>query len=188
MQMITRLLAVRTVLASLVTGQEWTKNSTDPFVTVPAPWTLHGDIYSIPLLPSSTKLPTKAYAPLERTSSFTEGDYLGIIGMIQVIRYTESPVGPYDELLIVPGYFSYDREGKRQTRVRVSRIYVSQKYTAWNGRTSKSECPTTSRLAVHQVMTALTRLEYPQAPGQLRLGRNRRWEHLFKGLSIRHHR
>lgn len=62
---------------------------------------------------------------------------MGKIGMIQVLRYTESPVGPYDELLIIPGFFEYENEGEKEEGVRVSRIYVSQKYTCWNGRVSK---------------------------------------------------
>jgi hypothetical protein len=64
--------------------------------------------------------------------------------MIQVIRYTESPVGPYNELLIVPGYFEYeskdlDEHGNKikKRNVRVSRIYVDSKYTCWNGRKSE---------------------------------------------------
>jgi hypothetical protein len=41
----------------------------------------------------------------------------------------------------VPGFFAYNRtfpDGTTQEKqnVRVSRIYVSQKYTAWNGRKS----------------------------------------------------
>jgi len=125
-------------------GQEWTNNSTEPIEPAPAPWTLHGTVYGITLLPASPKLPVKAYSPLERKSNFTQGEYVGILGMIQIIRYTDSPVGPYDELLIIPGYFKNERDGETLKRVRVSRIYVSQKYTAWNGRTSEfSLIPTT---------------------------------------------
>ncbi|KAI0391593.1 hypothetical protein F5Y17DRAFT_440000 [Xylariaceae sp. FL0594] len=120
---------------TLALGQDWTNNSTAPITPAPAPWTLRGTVYSITLLPASAELPAKAYPPLERKSAtFTQGEYVGILGMIQIIRYTESPVGPYDELLIVPGYFKNQRDGETLKRVRVSRIYVSQKYTAWNGR------------------------------------------------------
>ncbi|TDZ61136.1 putative U6 snRNA-associated Sm-like protein LSm4 [Colletotrichum trifolii] len=38
-----------------------------------------------------------------------QGEFLGRLGMIQVIRYTESPVVPYDELLVVPGFSKYNR-------------------------------------------------------------------------------
>lgn len=128
-------------LAVLSTAQ-WDNNSTAPIELAPAPWTLKGTVYSITYIPLSTKLPTKAFAPLERQyASAVEGEYVGILGQIQIIRYTDSPVGPYDELLIVPGFFKYNHtspSGKLEERknLRVSRIYVSQKYTNWNGRMS----------------------------------------------------
>lgn len=128
-------------LAVLSTAQ-WDNNSSAPIELAPAPWTLKGTVYSITFVPLSTDLPTKAFPPLERRyNSAIEGEYIGILGQIQIIRYTDSPVGPYDELLIVPGFFKYnytDPNGKTEERknVRVSRIYVSQKYTCWNGRTS----------------------------------------------------
>jgi hypothetical protein len=73
---------------------------------------------------------------------------VGGLGMIQVIRYTESPVGPYDELVIVPGGFEWEDAKKIKKRnVRVTRIYVSQKETCWNGR--KSEFDFRSCLVVY---------------------------------------
>jgi hypothetical protein len=108
---------------------------------VPAPWTLKGTIYSFFLLPAlgvslDGSLPIKAFPPLERQDPNATAGFKGRLGMIQLIRYTESPVGPYDEMLIVPGYFQTPVDESEQ--VRVSRIYVSQKYTNWNGRYSKS--------------------------------------------------
>ena len=128
-------------LAVLSTAQ-WDNNSTAPIELAPAPWTLKGTVYSITFVPSSKNLPKKAFAPLERQyASAIEGEYIGILGQIQIIRYTDSPVGPYDELLIVPGFFKYNYTGpsgetEERKNVRVSRIYVSQKYTCWNGRKS----------------------------------------------------
>ncbi|KAK7511871.1 uncharacterized protein IWZ02DRAFT_409279 [Phyllosticta citriasiana] len=119
--------------------EDCTNNSTDPIGLVPAPWTLHGQVYVIPLLDLGLTgpLPTKAYSPLERSSAeFTDaGEFIAGLGNIQIIRYADSPVGPYDELLLVPGFWRYeDAEGQQQEDVRVSRIYVSQKYTCNNGR------------------------------------------------------
>ena len=58
--------------------------------------------------------------------------------MVQLIRYSDSPVGPYDELLVTPGKFEYEVEegGKRikKRNTRITRIYVSQKATCYNGR------------------------------------------------------
>ncbi|KAL2204675.1 hypothetical protein CC79DRAFT_1276675 [Sarocladium strictum] len=126
-------------LAAACIGQctaKWTNDSPEPIERVPAPWTLKGTIYGATFIPL-TDLPTKAYGPLERKSvSPADGEFLGGLGMIQVIRYTESPVGPYDELLIVPGFFKHDGPDKTRRNVRITRIYVSQKYTCWNGRTN----------------------------------------------------
>jgi hypothetical protein len=116
---------------------EWENDSPKPIEIVPPPWTLKGTIYSATFIPLSTDLPNKAFSPLERQSAVaTEGKFIGGIGMIQIIRYTESPVGPYDELLIVPGFYKYDGPTSERTNVRITRIYVSQKYTCRNGRTS----------------------------------------------------
>ncbi|CAN9128043.1 unnamed protein product [Alternaria sp. RS040] len=127
---------------AVLSAAQWDNHSTAPIELAPAPWTLKGTVYSVTFIPTSVDLPIKAFAPLERQyASAVEGEYVGILGQIQVIRYTESPVGPYDELLIVPGFFKYnytDSVGVTEERknVRVSRIYVSQKYTCWNGRTN----------------------------------------------------
>lgn len=143
-----RLLRTATFLA----GFSWTASactnctidSTDPITLDPAPWAVKGDVYSLFLLPIlgiplTNKLPTKAFPPLERKfANATEGDFIGLLGTIQIIRYTDTPVGPYDELLIVPGYFGYEQDGKKEQNVRISRIYVSSKYAVYSGRVSKS--------------------------------------------------
>ncbi|KAK5624617.1 hypothetical protein RRF57_000333 [Xylaria bambusicola] len=91
------------------------------------------------------ELPDHTYSPLERDSTYAwpkvSGQHQGGISQLQAIRYTESPVGPYDELIVAPGAFNYEGEenGKQKMKnMRISRIYVSQKYTCWNGRTSLS--------------------------------------------------
>ncbi|KAK8097631.1 uncharacterized protein PG998_013117 [Apiospora kogelbergensis] len=131
--------AVATAAKAL--GDDWTNNSTAPIEQVPAPWALHGTVYSVASVLPPGELPAKAYGPLERAAPgyTTAAEYVGLLGMIQIIRYTDSPVGPYDELLIVPGYFKYahvDAQGRTTERLNpsITRIYVSQKYTARNGR------------------------------------------------------
>lgn len=64
---------------------------------------------------------------------------------MQIVRYSETPVGPYDELVIVPGDFevpvlngSGSGEGngekkKVKKNSRITGIWVSQKDTCWNG-------------------------------------------------------
>ncbi|KAK7420992.1 hypothetical protein QQZ08_010166 [Neonectria magnoliae] len=113
---------------------------------VPPPWTLKGDVYSFSWWTTGAQakagLPSMAYSPLEAASDYaapSSGKPVGGLSMIQILRYKDSPVGPYDELLVVPGSFDYTRDdpqGKKQTRrnPRISRIYVSQKHTCYNGR------------------------------------------------------
>ncbi len=105
-------------------------------------------MYIIPFWTSSqtaSNLPAKAYHPLEYHSSFSSREFgipKGGVSLIQLIRYHETPVGPYDELILCPGSFEYPFEtadGKKTTKraLRITRIYVSQKHTCWNGRKRK---------------------------------------------------
>ncbi|MCJ1282288.1 hypothetical protein MMC26_001611 [Xylographa opegraphella] len=104
------------------------------------PWTLKATVYMFAFhVPSKQPLPAFAYSPLESQSAFSSSSkFCGGLGSVQVIRYTESPVGPYDEMLLVPGNFEYEASegGKvaRKRNLQVSRIYVSQKLTCYNGR------------------------------------------------------
>ncbi|OAA37886.1 hypothetical protein NOR_06963 [Metarhizium rileyi] len=119
----------------------------DSIPAVPPPWHLTGDVYLFSWWASST-LPDHAYSPLEAQSSFaapTSGQPVGGLAMIQILRYKDSPVGPYDEMLVVPGSFDWPRDvgagaGAAAARragnpnPRISRIYVSQKHSCYNGR------------------------------------------------------
>ncbi len=51
--------------------------------------------------------------------------------MAQIIRYSETPVGAYDEFALLPGYFDSPGGGKN---TRITAIYVSQADTCYNGR------------------------------------------------------
>ncbi|CAI0642771.1 unnamed protein product [Colletotrichum noveboracense] len=118
--------------------------ASDDFTHVPPPWKLKGDIYLFSFWTPRKQAehpPTITYSPLEANSSYInpEGSRpLGGISMVQIIRYTESPVGPYDELILSPGFHEYtvEENGKRvkKKNARITRIYVSQKQTCWNGR------------------------------------------------------
>jgi hypothetical protein len=144
-------------------------NDDEPIVRVAPPWKLKGTVYILSFWNGKTFAaegkgsdksqkeagpPTIAYSPLEAKSSFADpsasGEYLGGISQIQILRYTESPVGPYDELIVCPGFFAYEKEDdkgkkKKMKNVRITRIYVSQKHTCWNGRNSElTFAPTSS--------------------------------------------
>lgn len=55
--------------------------------------------------------------------------------MAQIIRYSETPVGPYDELALLPGYFNgVGPDGEKRKDFRVTGIWVSQEATLMNGR------------------------------------------------------
>ncbi|KAK7970620.1 hypothetical protein PG996_000951 [Apiospora saccharicola] len=113
-----------------------------PIVPVPAPWKLKGTVYMVTFWAKGGKLPDFTYSPLEAASAFSDpaqsGEHKGGLSQFQIIRYAESPVGPYDELIVCPGFFTYhemeDGQIKKKSAPRITRIYVSQKYTCWNGR------------------------------------------------------
>jgi len=125
--------------------------------SVPPPWTLKGDIYAFIFWtsPSQAKegLPAMAYSPLEGQSDFAKDQKaLGGLSMLQLIRYTDSPVGPYDELILAPGTFGYEKEDENGRRlkgkgVKITRIYVSHKHTCYNGRKSTSTLSISSLFA-----------------------------------------
>lgn len=101
----------------------------------PAPWTTHCEYFWLLTWPSSP-LAKGTYDSLE--SSHLANDLNHPIsgpGMIQIVRYTNTPVGPYDELVYLPGLFTTpggSRKGKKHFRV--TRIYVSQRETCHDGR------------------------------------------------------
>lgn len=125
----------------------------DGVKVVPPPWTLTGDVYCISFWTTAAAaakgLPKHAYPPLEAASSFANdagSRHVGGLGMIQIIRYRDSPVGPYDEMFVVPGSFDWSRtrpDGRRERgrNPRMTCAYVSQRHTCYNGRKSESLPP-----------------------------------------------
>lgn len=104
------------------------------FKLEPAPWTCKCTAYVCTFWRSASQgLPSEVYDPLEASSMFksTEENYLGGLCLVQIIRYTYTPVGAYDELAILPGFFGKNGKNKH---AQVSRIYVSQMDTCYNGR------------------------------------------------------
>lgn len=123
-------------------------DSTAQITEAPPPWDCKAAVYVFYFVaskPASGELPEIAYSPLERASPFASpqfGRALGGLSTIQLVRYSRTPVGPYDEMLLVPGKFEYpvDDKGKKrraERALRLTRIYVSQKDTCWNGRKSE---------------------------------------------------
>ncbi|KAF8512825.1 hypothetical protein JB92DRAFT_3143667 [Gautieria morchelliformis] len=101
----------------------------------PGAWLNRGEVY-IFFLSTPGEIPEGAYAPLEARSYFASpeaGTFRGGLGAatVQVVRYTDSPAGPYDELLYIPGRFD-NPSGK--AHLRITRIYVSTDASTYNGR------------------------------------------------------
>ncbi|KAJ0423277.1 hypothetical protein BJY00DRAFT_310407 [Aspergillus carlsbadensis] len=85
-------------------------------------------------------LPPGAYHPFETIhpealqklpsgkSQFREG----WLKAVMIVRYEETDVGPYDELILIPGRAVNPHSGKAE--LRISTIYVSTDASVWNGR------------------------------------------------------
>lgn len=176
----------------------------------PAPWTCTGQVYSIFFYTrpghrtqvAEELIPAVAFSPLERESYFASaeaGRFCGGLGGFMVIRYTETPVGPYDELLVIPGDYSYyssswvGKEGRQAVErksPRITRIYVSQRDTLFNGRHSRLTFHRGVRDGFLESMRKLInwgeiRLEHSQAPSPLRLERPSQRRNTSPGISPR---
>lgn len=117
----------------------------------PAPWRCTAEVYAAyfhsgPRSKTADEMGTIAYSPLEKEAHFASpeaGRFAGGVGSFMLVRYSDTPVGPYDELVIIPGAYTYrmqDEKGKwvEKKNPRVTRIYVSQKHTLFNGRHSEA--------------------------------------------------
>jgi hypothetical protein len=87
------------------------------------------------------ELPKGVYDPLQEACGDKEyGEFKGGLGAVMVVRYSDTPVGPYDELILVPGNFTVPQRSNGalpkipKKALRISRIYVSQRTTVYNGR------------------------------------------------------
>lgn len=187
----------------------------EPISPALPPWHLAGDVYSFTWWNSATEgrsLPEHAYSPLEARATFATSPSsrpAGGLGMIQIIRYHTSPVGPYDEMVLIPGSFDWVRDGQdadgrpyRGRNPRITRIYVSQKHTCYNGRLSTATprlFHKPARLASEvrvpflvrayecvETNTPSCRLEYSQASRTLRLGYWRRRFRFGQSVPARH--
>ena len=115
---------------------------TSSLPVAPPPWACKCEAYILSFYNSaSSGVPIDiAYDPLEASSaSFSSekdaGKYKGGLCMAQILRYSESPVGPYDELAILPGSFTgVGPEGEKRKDGRITGLWVSSKETLINGR------------------------------------------------------
>ncbi|KAH1416257.1 hypothetical protein KXX32_009939, partial [Aspergillus fumigatus] len=100
----------------------------------PSTWdNARGHIFMCFAWPSSAGGPPPAsYHDLEEKSDFANQTFIGGLQACVIVRYLESPIGEYDELLWIPGAFKNPWSGKQTYRA--TRAYVSTGASLYNGR------------------------------------------------------
>jgi hypothetical protein len=116
----------------------------------PPPWTLKAKLYLFSTIikpvnsedPVLQGLPPGSYNPAENlhpsalASINGAPQWKGGLTCAVLVRYEDSPVGPYDELIFVVNGFT-NPHGKGSSG-RVTNIYVSSRESVWNGRNNWS--------------------------------------------------
>ncbi|KAH2446050.1 hypothetical protein KXW63_008598, partial [Aspergillus fumigatus] len=100
----------------------------------PSTWdNARGHIFMCFARPSSaTEPPPASYHDLEEKSQFANQTFIGGLQVCVIVRYLESPIGGYDELLWIPGAFENPWSGEQTYRA--TRAYVSTGVSLYNGR------------------------------------------------------
>lgn len=110
-----------------------------PFPVAPSPWDdLEADVFTaVGWASGADGLPTGSYNRLEESSSFADpevnGRFVGGLCSVMILRYHQTPVGPYDEVIWIPGSFEVPQLD-RGHMVRIGRIYVSSLESVYNGK------------------------------------------------------
>lgn len=95
--------------------------------TAPAPWQLKGRGYIAAIKFDSAKLDDDSFVPAGLKGKRGKGK----LAYLMLVDYSESPVGPYYELLFIPGRYQLANGLKRYS---ISRIFVSSQDSVINGR------------------------------------------------------
>ena len=91
----------------------------------PAPWSLTGTGYILLM-----KLPPAVLDDPRHTPAALRGQRRGGLSMVMLVDYESSAVGPYRELLYIPGKFAFGARAYQS----ITRIYVSSIESVVNGR------------------------------------------------------
>jgi hypothetical protein len=91
----------------------------------PAPWLLRGEGYMIFYRFSRQFVEQQGHVPPELAGRFD-----GWLGSVMLVHYSESPVGPYRELLFMPGHFRTP-QGQRYS---ITHIAVDSEASTRSGR------------------------------------------------------
>ena len=97
----------------------------DSVTTAPAPWTLDGQVAYLFI-----QAPRSVQDGFNENVDPVRSPYSGGYGGLLLVRYNDSPVGPYDELLLVPGSYTF----RGVNYYRITQIYVSSMDSVVNGR------------------------------------------------------
>ncbi len=89
----------------------------------PAPWELYGEGIILIYKFSTEWVESHGQLPVN-----LKGKFKGGLGYVMLVNYEKSPVGPYHELLIIPGKF---RKSRKQA---ITKIYVDSEASTQNGR------------------------------------------------------
>ncbi|KAI0295297.1 hypothetical protein BC826DRAFT_1009326 [Russula brevipes] len=114
----------------------------------PPPWELKAKLYLFTTLlspgnredPVLQGLPPGSYNPSENVHPSALApingapQWKGGLTSVVLVRYEDSPVGPYDELIMVADGFSNPYQ--KGASGRITNIYVSTRESVWNGRTN----------------------------------------------------
>jgi len=95
-----------------------------PAVIAPPSWTLTGN--GIILL---YRFPEKFIRKNGFLADYQQDSYKGLVGSVMLVDYHTTPVGPYQEILFIPGLFRL----MDQYTFSISKIYVSSHDSVWNG-------------------------------------------------------
>ena len=97
----------------------------------PPPWKLYGEGFIIPFLANEKEIIKNGFLTEE-----DKNEYAGGFGACMIVNYESSDVGPYFELLFIPGDFKYKDPLKSKPKLhkRISKIYVSSEMSIQEGR------------------------------------------------------
>lgn len=93
-------------------------------VLVDAPWKLSGNAFAM-----LYRFPKEWVMENGFMEDFQKNRYLGYLGVVMVVNYEDSNVGKYQELLFIPGLFTFNWSKVFS----ISKIYVSSQESIFNG-------------------------------------------------------
>ncbi|KAJ7512838.1 hypothetical protein B0H11DRAFT_2213395 [Mycena galericulata] len=123
----------------------------------PAPWQLKGRSWLFTLSPLRTtnSFPAGWSDAYQADALSSGGEFTGGLGLVQVVSYTESPVGPYDELIYIPGRWKY---ANGTSAFRITRIYVSSRESTMNGRKNWNIPKQVANFEIHTTPRGITEI------------------------------